>query len=183
METRNDLEARKDKRVITIMLVAAALLIGLGAFLFVEANIDTFGEVGQVALVTLVMLVFYFGGWKLSKTNYTRFANSLFFVAVSIYGALIYLVFDIYQLVGTYELEGITLWLLGIIAVAVITQSLSIFILSVVAGLSVFSYLPGIYFFNVSDFNSSFVVLILLIATVVVTYCVGSKIIKIKEII
>ena len=131
------MEEVQNNRASGIFLLAAALLIGLGIFLFISSHWDDLGSLTRLIIILAVMLVTYLLAFKAEEKQYSiKIVNTLFLLGTLIYGGGIYLMFETFNInVISYGLEGLALWLIGAILIAVRTKARSIMALSIILGI------------------------------------------------
>ncbi|HLO03185.1 MAG TPA: DUF2157 domain-containing protein [Symbiobacteriaceae bacterium] len=117
-------------RLILILSILGALLVGTGVILFFAANWPRLGSGLKVASILTAVLAAYGSGYYLQfiKGSFPRVGAALLFLGALFYGAGIWLVGQIFHLSG--EATGFLLWGLGALPVAWVVRSRPILWLS-----------------------------------------------------
>ncbi|HUT52977.1 MAG TPA: DUF2157 domain-containing protein, partial [bacterium] len=80
-------------RLVTVLSVMAATLLGLGVIMFFAANWDAIPRWGKLALIIAIMGGTYVAGWLLRyERGYPKVGGSVIFLGAILYGAAIFLV-------------------------------------------------------------------------------------------
>lgn len=119
-------------RLITILSVLGAILIGVGIFAFVAANWSELHRTGKLAVIIGAMIASYATGyWLREGTGHTpRVGSALILLGGIIFGAAIYFVAQLYHLNVHYP-NGPLLWGLAILPLAYLMGMPSLLFLSV----------------------------------------------------
>ncbi len=117
-------------RAVRVILGLGALMVGLGALLFVGANWQRIPEMARLVLLTSVTAAALGGGWKLKyDTEYTKLGAAVVFIGAMLAGASIFLVAQMYHLEADHHLL-ILLWFAAVLPVAYAAESRSTLLLS-----------------------------------------------------
>ena len=121
-------------RVVRVVLVFGAVLIAAGAFSFVAANWQSMAAWARVALIVLSSLAASSAGWYVRDVRRHRWTGEVLLVVGSaVFGAGIFLVAQIYNIRGNWP-DGLILWMIGTLAVALATRSLLLYVLATGVG-------------------------------------------------
>lgn len=114
-------------RLVTVLAVIGALLLGTGVILFFAANWQAIPKWVKVSVIMGSIITAYGVGYYLSfeKGSYPRVGRSLLFLGSILYGAGIWLVAQIFHISSHFP-NGFLFWALGIIPIIVVCGSLSI---------------------------------------------------------
>lgn len=117
-------------RLILILSILGALLVGAGVILYLAANWPRLGAGLKVSLILTGVVAAYGSGYYLQfvKGNYPRVGAALIFLGALFYGAGIWLIAQIFHLSG--DATGYLVWGLGALPVAWVTRSRAILWLS-----------------------------------------------------
>ncbi len=86
------------KKIIQIVLITGAVLVGAGIFSFIASNWVHFSHFAKIMWILLAMLVVYGLGWYMEiKKGYARTAHALYLLGTLIYGAGIFLIAQIFN--------------------------------------------------------------------------------------
>ena len=118
--------------VITILMTIGAVLIGLGAILFIASNWSILTALTKVSLIVAAVAGSYISGWycKFEPGQRPKLGSSLLLLGALLFGAGIWLISQIYNL-DTNLADGLLIWFLGVFPMALVTRSMSIGILTV----------------------------------------------------
>jgi len=110
---------RDQGRLITVLSVMGALLVGIGGILFIAANWEAMTRATKVAIIFASILGSSLGGYSLSFGNSTlpRVGHSLMFLSNLLFGAGIWLIAQAYHIQSHYP-NGILTWGIGVLAMA-----------------------------------------------------------------
>lgn len=161
------------KRLIKVLFILGAVLIGAGIFSFIASNWQEIGKITKVAIIIIAMIVSYLSGWhlrenkKLEKTGAT-----LIFLGAVIYGAGIFLVAQIFNIRANWP-DGFTIWMLGVILMAFAANIF--YLLYLAASLGIVSALGCLFIIFESSIPGNFLQtsFILLIVGAIVAFLVG----------
>ncbi len=111
-------------RTATVFTALGAVLLGVGALLFVAANWQRMDTAVKLALIFGSMLASHGLGWWLgwSKQTYPRLGHALVWLGTLLYGAGIWLVAQIFHLNAHWP-NGVLFWALGALPVAWAAES------------------------------------------------------------
>ena len=126
---RDSDEADRGSRLVTVLAVLGALLVGVGVITFFAANWQVIPKWVKVSLVFGSIVVSYAVGYYLAfeKQNYPRVGRAIIFLGSILYGAGIWLVAQIFHINAHYP-DGVLFWAIGIVPIVVVCSSLSILI-------------------------------------------------------
>ncbi len=130
--TRYPVQA-SEQRMIAVMLVLGAILVGLGALLFIGANWHLIPAVWKLPIILAAVIGAHAAGWRCAYEPGTRPRLGAAFMLLGslLYGAGIWLVAQIFNLEANFG-AGMMMWALGTMAVATVTRSGPLSILSAV---------------------------------------------------
>ncbi|MFH1745249.1 MAG: DUF2157 domain-containing protein [bacterium] len=161
------------KKTITIMVIAGAILIGAGVFSFVASNWQYMDRFVKVAVLVVATSASYLAGWIMGeKYQYKRVAGALIFLGTIIYGASIFLVAQIFNLRANWP-DGFILWMFGILAVAFALDSSFLFLFAIPIAMISFIASPFIIFDQFESNPFLFTSSILLLAATAVSFGTG----------
>ncbi|MBU7006688.1 DUF2157 domain-containing protein [Phosphitispora fastidiosa] len=122
-------ETARGSRLITLLSVMGALLLGVGVILFFAANWQVMPKWLKVGIVLGSILLAYGTGYWLAfeKGNYPRVGRALIFLGTVLYGSGIWLIAQIFHINAHYP-NGVLFWVLGIIPVVLVCRSLSVLV-------------------------------------------------------
>lgn len=166
------------KKIIRVMVIIGAILIGAGIFSFIAANWQEMPNLIKVSIIVIAMLISYGSGWYLKeKSGLTKTGEALILLGSIIYGAGIFLVAQMFNIRANWP-DGFILWMLGVIIMGYAIEAYSLFFLAVPLGfIAIIGHPFGIFSnFGFDSFllTSSF----LLLAATVITFLVGFAIHK-----
>lgn len=131
-ETRS---ADLQQRVVRIVLIIGAVLVGAGVFSFIAANWSAMPDWLRIGLIVTGIVVFAVSGWVVKEfTSLKLTGAALIFVGSAIYGAGIYLVAQIYNIQGNWP-DGFMLWMIGVLAMAAATRTTSLYVGGLILGI------------------------------------------------
>lgn len=107
-----------------VVAVLGTLLIGFGIFAFVGANWDYMPRFFRFLLLVALIGAAYGGGAFLQSRNLPRFADAAVLLGGFAFAAGIALVGQTYHMAGEFS-DAILLWLVGALAAALLTRSVS----------------------------------------------------------
>lgn len=119
-------ETRSNKLIIAISTIGAILL-GLGAILFIASNWQELPDLVKVLLlVGSTGLAYYFGyHFKVQKQNLPMVGSSLLFLGALLFGATVILVSQIYNINANNHIL-VLIWLIGILPLVYALRSMPI---------------------------------------------------------
>lgn len=131
-------------RLVAILAVLGALLVGLGVILFFASNWDELSKTVKLALMlTVVPVVYGVGYWLRYRNNRQIVGAAVIFLGTLTYGAAIHLVAQAYH-VPVNDPSLVAFWFLGVLPLAYLTRSQVILVEAIVLFLaSVGFHLPG----------------------------------------
>lgn len=134
------------KRVVRIMLIFGAILIGAGIFSFIASNWSHMPRELKVAVIVGAMLVTNILGWLLrEKYDYEKTGEALLLLGSLMYGGGIFLVGQMYNVRANWP-DGFILWMLGTIVMAFAADSHYLFKLGLpIAAVALVGHPLGIY--------------------------------------
>ena len=119
-------------RVVSVIAVMGAALIGLGIIAFIAANWSEIPTLAKLALMVVGTPVIYVAGWLLSyRFGYSRIGTAVILLGAIAFGASIHLVAQTYH-VPVNRPNLVPLWFLGVIPLAYITRSQAVLGLSII---------------------------------------------------
>ncbi|MBI5231592.1 MAG: DUF2157 domain-containing protein [Coriobacteriales bacterium] len=133
--TSEQRSAELQQRVVRIVLVIGAVLVGAGVFSFIAANWDQMPDWLRIAVIIAGMLVFSVGGFVVREHTRTRLTGeALLLIGSIIFGAGIFLVAQIYNVQGNWP-DGFMLWMFGTLAMATAMRSTGLYVLGLILGI------------------------------------------------
>ena len=110
-------------RVISVLAVMGAALIGLGIIAFIAANWSGMAPLSRVALMSVATPALHIVGWVLAyKLGHPRIGTAIILLGAIAYGAAIHLIAQAYHVpVNHPNLTAV--WFLGVLPLAYITRS------------------------------------------------------------
>lgn len=122
-------EAVRGGRLVTVLAVIGAILLGLGVILFFASNWQAMSKTLKVAIVLGSIVIAYAIGYFLAfeKQNYPRVGRAVILLGSILYGAGIWLIAQIFHISSHYP-NGVLMWAVGIIPLVIICGSLSVLI-------------------------------------------------------
>lgn len=120
-------------RSITIALILGSVLLGLGVLLFVGSNWEHMSRLLKVAIIVASIVASYVAGWrfKFEPGNRPKLGSALLLLGSLLYGGGIWLVSQIFNF-DTSLGNGMLLWTVGTSAVAFVTKSRLVTVLSAI---------------------------------------------------
>jgi LPXTG-motif cell wall-anchored protein len=97
------------KHAIGVLPLLGSMLVGLGILSFVAANWQDIPQLARLAMIAVVMVLFYAGGESLLKKGYDRLGISLVAVGLVTFGAGIVLVGQMFHLMA-YDIASFIVW-------------------------------------------------------------------------
>lgn len=140
------------KRVVHLMLLIGAILIGAGIFSFIASNWEMMGKAVKLLIIISLMLVSYAAGWYLKeKRSLKRTGEALILLGAIIYGAGIFLTAQIFNIRTNWP-DGFILWMIGVMGLAYALEFYGLFYLSVILGVvALVGYPIGIFRGSILD--------------------------------
>jgi uncharacterized membrane protein len=123
-------------RLVTVLLIMGAVLVGLGIILFVAANWREIPSAVKLAMMFVGVPAIYGIGFFLRyRFDYQRVGAAVILVGAICYGAAIHLVAQTYQIpVNSPNL--VLYWFLGVFPLAYLVRSQPVMVLALVTGLA-----------------------------------------------
>ena len=117
-------------KLITVISIVGALLIGGGVILFIASNWQTIPKPVKLFIIFATILIVNHAGYYLRYTrgNYPKVGLALIFLGSLLFGAGIWLVAQTYNITSRYH-SGVLFWSLGVLPVAWLLGSHSILVL------------------------------------------------------
>ena len=110
-------------RVVTVIAIMGAVLIGLGIIAFIAANWSEIPKLVKLAMMVVGTPAIYVIGWFLGyRLDYARIGIAIILVGAIAFGASIHLVAQTYHVPVNHP-NLVPLWFLGVIPLAYITRS------------------------------------------------------------
>jgi uncharacterized membrane protein len=116
---RTDLEGykteRRSKKQIIAFSTIGAILIGIGAILFVASNWEKIGDTVKILLLAGSTVGIHYTGYSLKYENqkYPRLGSALLFLSVLFFGASLFLIAQIYN-INANNSTLVLIWLIGV---------------------------------------------------------------------
>lgn len=132
-DINRDTKEKKSDKLISLMATIGAVLLGLGFILFIASNWQKISSIQKVLLLEGSTFIVSFAGYYIGyeKKSLPKVGKSLLFLGSILFGATIILISQIYNVQANHHIV-ILLWLLGIMPLAYILNSLAITGLTVV---------------------------------------------------
>ena len=137
-------------RVISIIAIMGAVLIGLGIIAFIAANWSEIPKEAKLALMVVGTPAIYVIGWFVGyRFGYARIGTAIILIGVIAFGASIHLVAQMYHVPVNHP-ALVPLWFVGVLPLAYITRSQAILGLSIIlflaaAGFRTQRWLPELF--------------------------------------
>ena len=110
-------------RVVTVVAVMGAVLIGLGIIAFIAANWSEISPWGRLALMAVGTPTIYAVGWLVAyRFAFPRIGTALILLGAIAYGASIHLIAQTYHVPVNHP-NLVALWFLGVAPIAYIVRS------------------------------------------------------------
>ncbi len=117
-------------RLVTILAIFGALLVGLGVILFFAANWDAVPRAVRLAMILVGIPTVYGVGYRLRYVQkYERVGTAVLLLGAVLYGAGIHLVAQVYNF-PLNDPKLFTFWFLGVLPLAYLTRSQAVLLLS-----------------------------------------------------
>lgn len=132
-DVREFRKERSSRKLVAVFATVGALLLGVGAFLFMAANWTAMSAVAKVIVMVSATAGAYYGGYVLryEKANFPLVGNALLFLGSILFGASIFLIAQIYH-VNANNHVLVMIWILGILPLIYYFQNRAIAGLSTV---------------------------------------------------
>ena len=119
-------------RVVTVIAIMGAALIGLGIIAFIAANWSDIPKLAKLALMVVGTPAIYVIGWFIGyRFGYARIGIAIILLGAIAFGASIHLVAQTYHVPVNHP-NLVPLWFLGVIPLAYITRSRAMLGLSII---------------------------------------------------
>ena len=119
-------------RVVSVIAVMGAALIGLGIIAFIAANWSDIPKLVKLAMMVVGTPAIYVIGWFVGyRFGYARIGIAIILLGAIAFGASIHLVAQTYHVPVNHP-NLVPLWFLGVIPLAYITRSQAVFALSII---------------------------------------------------
>jgi uncharacterized membrane protein len=119
-------------RVVSVIAIMGAVLIGLGIIAFIAANWSEIPKLAKLAMMVVGTPAIYVIGWFLGyRSDYPRIGIAIILVGAIAFGASIHLVAQTYHVPVNHP-NLVPLWFLGVIPLAYITRSRAMLGLSII---------------------------------------------------
>ncbi len=119
-------------RVVTVVAIMGAVLIGLGIIAFIAANWSEIPKLAKLAMMVVGTPAIYVIGWFLGyRFDYPRIGIAIILLGAIAFGASIHLVAQTYHVPVNHP-NLVPLWFLGVIPLAYITRSRAMLGLSII---------------------------------------------------
>ena len=109
---------KKDKsysKIIVAVSTIGAILLGIGAILFIASNWEGIPDAGKILLALAATFGSYYAGYLLKyQKNFPKTGNSLLFLGALLFGSVFVLVTQIYNIKANTHMVFLV-WLLGIL--------------------------------------------------------------------
>ena len=123
-------------RLVTVLLIMGAVLVGLGVILFVAANWQEIPSGVKLAMMFIGVPVIYGAGFLLRyRFDYPRVGTALIFLGCIAYGAAVHLVAQTYHVPVNHP-NLVLYWFLGVLPLAYVVRSQPVLVLALVTGLA-----------------------------------------------
>ena len=119
-------------RVVTVIAIMGAALIGLGIIAFIAANWSEIPKLAKLALMVVGTPAIYVIGWVIGyRFGYARIGIAIILLGAIAFGASIHLVAQTYHVPVNHP-NLVSLWFLGVIPLAYVTRSRAMLGLSII---------------------------------------------------
>lgn len=152
VDIAEDIKERTSNKLIIVLSTLGALLLGIGAFLFMASNWMVLSSLAKVFLLIGSTGASYYAGYvlKYEKESFPRVGSALLFLGALLFGASIFLIAQIYNVNANSHLL-VLVWLFGIMPLIYVFSN------SAIAGLAatLFYLWVGLFVFRGIDFDSA----------------------------
>ena len=125
-------QGKNYSRLVTILATLGAVATGLGAILFIAGNWENMPLIGKLLLAVITIIgTNLIGYWIKYIKNIPRIGNSFFFLGAILFGGSTFLAAQAYHLEANNP-DLLFWWLAGVLPIAYLTKTRSVFILSIV---------------------------------------------------
>jgi uncharacterized membrane protein len=144
-EGAGEMAERGRSRAVSVLMAAAATLVGLAAMLLVGYNWDQLPRESKLAIVLGTIAVTHAGGFSLRyKRNARALSDKVFFLGCLFYGAGIWLVAQVFHINAHYP-DGVWWWAIGVLPFALcletrLLHALLVALLGLWAGIEVLNF-------------------------------------------
>jgi len=122
------------QRVVRIVLIIGAILVGAGVFSFIAANWQAMPDWLRIAVIVAGMFLFSVTGFFVRTRDRLRLTgDALLLIGSVIFGAGIFLVAQIYNIQGNWP-DGFMMWMVGTLCMAVAVGSTPLYVLALLLG-------------------------------------------------
>ncbi|HEY9756791.1 MAG TPA: DUF2157 domain-containing protein [Oculatellaceae cyanobacterium] len=169
--------AQSGKNLSGILMTVGAVLIGLGTILFIASNWLTMSALVKVSLIVCAVVSAHAGGWyfKFEPGHRPKLGSALLLLGALLFGAGIWLISQIFNLDTNFS-DGVFLWALGVLPVALLTRSLALGVLSVIlSAMWSFSAPDSLFNFLSAPYVKLVPFLIGLLSTLFISYRLRSR--------
>ena len=119
-------------RVVSVIAVMGAALIGLGIIAFIAANWSEIPKLAKLAMMVVGTPAIYVIGWLVGyRFDYPRIGTAILLLGAIAFGASIHLVAQTYHVPVNHP-NLVPLWFLGVVPLAYITRSRAMLGLSII---------------------------------------------------
>ena len=120
-------------KLITVISVMGAILVGVGIILFIASNWSEIPRWGKLSIIFISMLLSYGLGFYLrnEKENYPKIGSSLILLGSLIFGSGIFLIAQIYHITVHYP-NGPLMWGLGVLPLAYLLRLKTLLSLAII---------------------------------------------------
>jgi uncharacterized membrane protein len=112
--------AESKNRLISVLLLLGAILLGTGIILFFASNWQIIPKWGKISLVIIPLLLFHAAA-QLTSENYPRLSQALTLLGCIMFGTGIWLIAQVFHINAHFP-NGVLFWLLGVLPVAFILR-------------------------------------------------------------
>ncbi len=145
-------------RVVTVIAIMGAVLIGLGIIAFIAANWSEIPKLAKLAMMVVGTPAIYVIGWFLGyRLDYPRIGIAIILLGAIAFGASIHLVAQTYHVPVNHP-ALVPLWFVGVIPLAYITRSRPMMGLSIVLFLAAAGFRTQEWVHDLEDVVLSLVV-------------------------
>ena len=144
-EGAGEMAERGRSRAVSVLMAAAATLVGLAAMLLVGYNWDQLPRESKLAIVLGTIALTHAGGFSLRyKRNARALSDKVFFLGCLFYGAGIWLVAQVFHINAHYP-DGVWWWAIGVLPFALcletrLLHALLVALLGLWAGIEVLNF-------------------------------------------
>jgi uncharacterized membrane protein len=122
-EGAGELAEKGRSRAVSVLMAAAATLVGLAAMLLIGYNWDQLDRLSKLGMVLGVIAATHAGGFFLRyRRNDPALSNKVFFLGCLFYGAGIWLVAQVFHIQAHYP-DGVWWWAIGVLPFALCLET------------------------------------------------------------